>query len=327
MLFLPDAQRFLAALGSDLRWRLIRADDETGRWHESARDLGRTLNTLRLDGLADRLSWHVRPMPAAGRYWLTLLDDATDATVKRLIADGLPPTAVLQTSPGRLQVWHRWPWALPQDKATRLVRHLQTTYGTDPGANSAGHPGRLPGSRNWKPGRQGVRVVLRTTGPALTAAQAQAWLAHHPLPADPLSGTRGPRSRPSSPPTGIDSAAYQAWLAQELPRLRALWRTTYQRTDDASRADFAVAIRAVSLQLSDAEAMAELRALITPVRARKHRPVERYLAYTVAKARRLTGVMAPGVFIGGQFDPDRVPWAKSTETRAGIRHSTANATP
>jgi len=42
---------------------------------------------------------------------------------------------------------------------------------------------------------------------------------------------------------------------------------------------------------------------MTPVRLKKHRPVDRYLAYTVAKARRLTGVVAPGVWIGGQFDP------------------------
>ncbi len=103
----------------------------------------------------------------------------------------------------------------------------------------------------------------------------------------------------------------QAWLAHERPRLPALWHTTYQRTGDASRADFAVAIRAVSLQLSDAEVMAELQALMTQARARKHRPVERYLTYTVAKARHLTGVVAPGVWVGGQFDPARVPWAQT----------------
>ncbi|MCY0865417.1 MAG: hypothetical protein OWQ57_10735, partial [Sulfobacillus sp.] len=169
------------------------------------------------------------------------------------------------------------------------------------GANSAGHPGRLPGSRNWKPGRHGVRVVLRVTGPALTAAQARAWLDQHPLPT--VVERTSARSQSVHPPTAFDTADYQAWLARELPRLPALWHTTYQRTGDASRADFAVAIRAVSLQLPDSEVMAELRALMTPVRLKKHRPVDRYLAYTVAKARRLTGVVAPGVWIGGQFDP------------------------
>lgn len=303
------AHQFLSALGADLRWRLIRAADATGQWFESARNPGQTLATLRLDGLHARFSWHVRPMPDAGRYRLTLLDDATDATIQQLIADGLPPTAVVETSPGRLQVWHRWPWAMPAEKLTRLLRHLQTTYGTDPGANSAGHPGRLPGSRNWKPGRHGVRVVLRETGPALTAAQAKAWLAQHPLPVVVEQTEARPRS--VHPSTAFDPADYQAWLARERPRLPELWHTTYRRTGDASRADFAVAIRAVSLQLPDSEVMAELQALMTPVRARKHRPVERYLAYTVAKARRLTGVMAPGVWIGGQFDPDQVPWVKT----------------
>jgi len=251
------ARQFLSALGGDLRWRLIRADDATGQWFESARNSGHVPATLRLDGLNARFSWHVRPMPDAGRYRVTLLDDATDATIQQLIADGLPPTAVIETSPGRLQVWHRWPWALPGEKLTRLIRHLQTTYGTDPGANSAGHPGRLPGSRNWKPGRHGVRVVLRVTGPALTAAQARAWLDQHPLPT--VVERTSARSQSVHPPTAFDTADYQAWLARELPRLPALWHTTYQRTGDASRADFAVAIRAVSLQLPDSEVMAELR--------------------------------------------------------------------
>jgi hypothetical protein len=166
---------------------------------------------------------------------------------------------------------------------------------------------------NWKPGRRGVRVVLRETGPALTAAQAQAWLDRHPLPADfPAVVKRTvARSQSVHPPTAFDTDEYQAWLARERPRLPALWHTTYQRTGDASRADFAVAIRAVSLQLPDAEVMAELRALMTPDRMKKHRPVDRYLAYTVAKARSLTGVVAPGVWMGGQFDPDQVPWVKT----------------
>jgi len=102
------------------------------------------------------------------------------------------------------------------------------------------------------------------------------------------------------------------WLINLNPyKFKPKWHTTYQRTGDASRADFAVAIRAVSLQLPDAQVMAELRALMTPARLKKHRPVERYLAYTPAKARRLTGVVAPGVWIDGQFDSDQVPWANS----------------
>lgn len=111
--------------------------------------------------------------------------------------------------------------------------------------------------------------------------------------------------------TAFATADYHAWITRELPRLPALWQTTCTRTGDPSRGDFAVAIRAVSLQLSDGEVMAALEALMTPVRMQKHRPVTRYLAYTVANARRLTGVVAPGVWVGGQFDPDRVPGMNS----------------
>jgi len=154
-----------------------------------------------------------------------------------------------------------------------------------------------------------VRVLLRTAGPALSVAQARAWLAQHPVPADPPVVRERIPTRSLS--DGLDTPDYQAWLARERPRLPALWATTYHRTGDASQADFAVAIRAVSLQLADHEVMAELRALMTPDRLHKHRPVDRYLAHTVAKARRLTGVVAPGVWIGGQFDPQQGPWANS----------------
>ena len=103
----PDpARRFLSSLGADLRWRLIRANDATGQWFESARNPGHVPATLRLDGLNARFSWHVRPMPDAGRYRGTLFDDATDATLQQLIADGLPPPAVVAKSDARVLSWH-----------------------------------------------------------------------------------------------------------------------------------------------------------------------------------------------------------------------------
>ncbi len=42
---------------------------------------------------------------------------------------------------------------------------------------------------------------------------------------------------------------------------------------------------------------------MTPDRQPKHRPVDHYLAHIIANARRLTGVVAPGIWIGGQLDP------------------------
>lgn len=71
------ARRFLAASDADLRWLLIRADDATGQWYESARDLGQLPGSLQLDALEVPFSWHVRPMADTGTYRLTLLGDAT----------------------------------------------------------------------------------------------------------------------------------------------------------------------------------------------------------------------------------------------------------
>lgn len=72
-----------------------------------------------------------------------------------------------------------------------------------------------------------------------------------------------------------------------------------------------MAVRAVRRQLADHDVVLLLTTWMTLDRRRKHRPVKRYLVYTIQKARQLTGVVAPGVWVEGQFDPDRVPWANS----------------
>ncbi|CAB1128381.1 protein of unknown function [Candidatus Hydrogenisulfobacillus filiaventi] len=180
-----EARAFLTALGPDVRWRLIRADGPEGYWSERKDDPGQPPDRLPLDRMDAIHNWHVRPMPLTGPFVLTMLDDTTPAALDRMTSDGLSPTAVVATSPGRYEIWHRWPWAMPKAKAGQLIRHLQQIYHTDPGANAPGRPGRLSGSCNRKPGRNGCPVRLVSTGAALTDTQARTWLRRFPVPTEP----------------------------------------------------------------------------------------------------------------------------------------------
>ncbi|NMP23731.1 DNA-primase RepB domain-containing protein [Sulfobacillus harzensis] len=322
-----QAQQMLGALGEDLSWRLIKADEqhhlkgEAGHWMENPRAPGQRATDLPLDRLDDQFAWHVRPMPKDGPYRLTMLDDATQETVERMTAEGLPPTAVVETSPGRFQVWHRWPWRMDRDHTVRLLKHLQSHFDTDPGANAPGHVGRLAGTRNWKRqpekgiDRAGAPVSLVITSQAITRDQASAWLSRFPVPR--------PEQHPKSItiPSGrvgdfdFTDLRYQRMLARSVPLLPQVWSQTYAQTGDASRADMVVAIRAVSLQLDDATIEGILDPLVHQDGRKEHRTD--YTENTVAKARAFSGVSSPGVW-SMPFDAARqFPWLadRDHETR------------
>ncbi len=311
-------QRFLGALGSDLRWRLIQADDQhfwkgqPGHWLENARDRGRLATDLPLDRLDDQYSWHVRPMPKEGPYVLTMLDDATKDTLDRMISEGLPPTAAIETSDNRYQVWHRWPWAFPREKMAQLLSHLQKHYRTDPGANLPGHNGRLPSSRNWKRDPQkgidrgGYPVQLVMTNPALTRDQAITWFSRFPVP----EKAAAPITIPSGPVGQFDFAdpRYQRMVAKQVPLLPEVWKQKCGRTQDASAsgADMAIANIAVGLQLAD-DTIADILDPLVHAPERKAHGSD-YITRTIAAARAYTDVQAPGVW-GPRFDAGRqFPW-------------------
>lgn len=75
--------------------------------------------------------------------------------------------------------------------------------------------------------------------------------------------------------------------------LAGVWLQSYaQNGHDASRADMAVALRAVSLQLDDVTVAGILRPFLSePGRAKHH---ESYLYNTIAKVRQWPDVSAPG---------------------------------
>ena len=320
----PQARAFLTALGPDLRWRLIQTDDQhhlkgdPGHWLENSRDPGRLAGDLPLDRLNDQYSWHVRPMPKAGPYVLTMLDDATQDTLDRMAQEGLPPTAVVETSADHFQVWHRWPWHMDRDYAGRLGSHLQSHYATDPGANLPGHTGRLAGSRNWKrqPEKEGDRagcpVSLVMTSRGLVRPQSTAWLSCYPVPK--------PEPRPIAIPAGMvgsfdfDDPRYQNMVSRQVPLLPGVWEQAYARYQDASRADMAIAIRAVSLQLDDNTVAGILNPLVHAAGRKDHG--SHYVTRTMAKARQWADVSAPGVW-GARFDAARqFPWLRERSRAA-----------
>lgn len=337
-----QAQQMLQALGEDVTWRLIKADEqhhlkgEAGHWQENSRDTGRLVVDMPLDRLDDQFAWHVRPMPKEGPYRLTMLDDATRETVERMTAEGLPPTAAIETSPGRYQVWHRWPWPMDRDHTVRLLRHCQQHFSTDPGANAPGHVGRLAGTRNWKRqpdkgiDRAGAPVSLVITSPAITRDQAAAWLGRYPVPR-PEHRPKSP-SAPSSGRVGdfdFNDLRYQRMLARSVPLLPQVWSQIYAQTGDASRADMVVAIRAVSLQLDDSTIESILEGLIRDSGREEKASRADYTEKTVSKARDFSGVSSPGVW-SVPFDAVRqFPWLADREVHRpqaandwsdGVRH-------
>lgn len=266
------------ALGPDLDWRLAYANDQRylqgdkGHWHEGYKAQPGVLRSL-----SDQLSWHLRPMPVKGPYQLTMLDDATQETIDRIKSEGLPPTAVVQTSENRYQVWHRWPDAMGKEQTQTLLEHLQSHFGTDSGANMAGHCGRLAGSRNWKRkpekgiDRGGCPVILKESNPPLSKEQAAAWLERYPVPeAEP----------PKAPPV---ITLNNAKIDEVLASIDDFWMLKYGKELNASSADASVAAKLVGLGLDDASIAGILGPYLTRVKRAKKGPG--YIACTIEQAR------------------------------------------
>jgi hypothetical protein len=64
---------------------------------------------------------YIRP---SGEHRLTVLDDLNQTTLARLVADGLHPCAVVETSAANFQVWLKLPTILPKLVATFAAQTL-----------------------------------------------------------------------------------------------------------------------------------------------------------------------------------------------------------
>ena len=81
---------------------------------------------------------------------LILLDDATNVCLSRIKNDGIPACCIVETSESNYQVWLKLDGQADSFVRTAIVRYLVSKYGTDAGASSANHPGRLAGFTNGK---------------------------------------------------------------------------------------------------------------------------------------------------------------------------------
>ena len=94
--------------------------------------------------------------PRSQRMHHVLLDDLSDASLRRMLADGYRPAVVMESSPGKLQAILNVPKLGrldDQDVGNRLIVALNKQYG-DPKLQACIHPHRAPGfeNRKWEPG-------------------------------------------------------------------------------------------------------------------------------------------------------------------------------
>ena len=91
---------------------------------------------------------YIRP---SGEHRYTALDDLSEISLNRLIADGFSPCAVVETSAGNFQAWLKHPAIFPKLIGTFAAQTLAARYDADPSAADWRRFGRLPGFTNCKP--------------------------------------------------------------------------------------------------------------------------------------------------------------------------------
>lgn len=114
---------------------------------------------LRFLRIRNREGYEVYFRPYVGShnagYILLDLDQPTFGILRSLQAHGHEPSAVVETSPGKLQAWIRVSREpLPQALATGISRKLAQLYAADRASADGRHLGRLAGFANRKPQRR-----------------------------------------------------------------------------------------------------------------------------------------------------------------------------
>jgi hypothetical protein len=89
----------------------------------------------------------VRPY---GEHNLSMVDDLSADSIRRMKTSRFAPALVIETSPGNFQAWLKHPRALPKELSTAVARLLAKDFGGDIGAADWRHFGRLAGFTNRK---------------------------------------------------------------------------------------------------------------------------------------------------------------------------------
>ena len=91
---------------------------------------------------------YIRP---SGLSQLTLIDDLTRNSLKKLMDTEYTPACVVETSPGNFQAWLKHAWTLNSEEGTVAAKILAERFGGDPNSADWRHFGRLAGFTNPKP--------------------------------------------------------------------------------------------------------------------------------------------------------------------------------
>ncbi|KAB8333599.1 hypothetical protein SD80_012440 [Scytonema tolypothrichoides VB-61278] len=187
--------RQLDAMGGDGRFEIGIGNDERGyfkekTWHKDQilRIDPETQKAPILDYLkgenARGSHIYVRPAPHnnGDSQGLILIDDLDPVMAEDLVAKGLQPSVVVETSYRNCQAWVNISDRIDREEATQLAKLLAKEAGGDPGSASYQHYGRLAGFTNRKETHLDVYSgkypwVLLHQAQRQSAAQAEHFLA------------------------------------------------------------------------------------------------------------------------------------------------------
>jgi len=247
----------------------------------------------------------VRPAEPGG---LVLVDDVGREALGRMVADGLPPAVVTETSRDNHQAWVRLTEGpVTREVGTEAARGLAGRYGGDPRSAEAGHYGRLAGFTNRKEAHtcpDGLQpyVLLREArgggAPAGEAALARAG-ARVAIREGVAKATREAEALSRAVRGGVRGDVLAAEYRERAARLCARYPEA-----DRSRVDWAVTRDlATAYPGADAAALtAALRASSPALAERKGGHVEDYVARTVGKVLALPEVVAARQGVRAQDD-------------------------
>jgi len=116
----------------------------------AAEQIGNALSWLRREN-AYGAHIYIRP---SGAHALSLVDDLSADSLKRMKESGFEPTVTVETSPGNFQAWLNHGRVLTCALSTQAAKELARRFGGDPSSADWRHFGRLAGLTNQKPGRR-----------------------------------------------------------------------------------------------------------------------------------------------------------------------------
>jgi hypothetical protein len=240
-----------------------------------AKQVLKSLLWLRRENL-NRGHIYVRP---AGVHGLSLVDDLKADALARMKAEGFEPAAVVETSPGNLQVWLKHGATLDEAASTRAAKLLAERYGGDLGSADWRHFGRLAGFTNPKPNRRlasGLQPFAR-----LIEASGQVYQQAPGF----IAEVRAAMAGETVSKTGGSDTEGAGQGAPELPpplRLLAEFHNDPRYGGDLHRADLAWARHAAAMGLSAYEiraAIMEARDLAKKGSIRRQREYAERTAY------------------------------------------------